>query len=431
MLVKIIYYKVMRHNKKEFFDNGFRRIVTICGCISILISVPVADAKVLKNKTYKENFTLKNGKVLEGGGINKTVIKGDIRVRDSGILRNLTVRDGSITLNSGASLTIENVLIKDAPGTAIETRGKGTLIVRNSSIIDSEGKAFYIQRGKHIIITGTTVRGSGEEAIDIRSHVSGVISGNIVTDNGESGIEVILGGSSLKISQNVLNNNGSSGIAAQYYTSSDKLGITSIVGNTMIGNKNYGLTCKTPSGGHPGDTYWRDSLRLEDNTISGNGAGSIAPRCAVRNVDSAAVKRALERARIKAEEEAARKAEEERRRREIAEQQRILEESENEFAHRIQEVRSLYHDSSQQSPVHVFFIGPNQDILLQLSSQRDDIMQISETVQTLSRQNLEENERVRVDNLSARIESVIAPLDAYIAQQKKHGLWRKIRELFA
>lgn len=393
-----------------------------------------AEAKKLKDKTYKDDYTIDGGEVLEGEGPGKTTIKGNIRVKDSGVLRNLTVDGGQITLGSGASLTIENVVVDDAPGTAIETRGGGSLIVRNSQIINSDGKAFYIQTGKHIVITGSVIRGAGEEGIDIRDGVSGVISGNTIVGNKESGIEVILGAASLQITNNNLSNNGSSGIAAQYYSLEKAIGNVAISGNTLANNSNYGLDCKTPSGGNPGAGYWDASTTFVDNKISGNGEGNIAPRCGVANVDSEAVRiareKAEEEARKKAEEEARRKAEEERRRKEIAEQRRVLDEVEPQVEERINAIKEKKVVIDQQWWVRSYLLGAEQSSVDALRAEYNGLMESLARMDDLKQQELDEAERVRVESVVGRIGVVREPLENYIDEKSRGALFGKIASIF-
>ncbi len=410
-------------------------LVVVFLCTALFFgNADVVSAKMLKAKTYKKNYTLKNGEVLEGAGAGKTTIKGNITVRDKGVLRNLTIKGGQIALRSGASLTVENVTIDRAPGTAIETRGGGTLIVRNSRIINTRGKAFYIQRGKHIIITGTTVRGSGEEGIDIRSGVSGVISGNVVTKNAESGIEVILGNSALKITKNVLSNNGASGIAAQYYTLAKKRGKLTIAGNTIQGNKSYGLVCKTPSGGHPGDTYWRDSMHLEDNVVSGNKFGSFDKRCAVRNINLVAVRKArkvaMEAKRKAAEEAARKKAEAERRRKEIAQQRQVLTAAEAALPEHVAQITQAKRALEETPKVTALFGGFPTERIEALQKEAQQIDALRTTVDELFQQDLEDRDRIRATFLKEQLERLEPALTAYVAQQERFGLRRRVMQLF-
>ncbi len=395
----------------------------------------VAEAKKLKAKTYKKDYTLDDGEVLEGAGTKKTTIKGTIRVRDRGTLRNLTIKGGRVTVLSGASLTIENVVVDDAPGVAIETRGGGTLVVRNSAIVNAGGKAFYIQRGKHIVITGTTVRGAGEEGIDIRSGVSGTITGNTIVNNRESGIEVILGNTSLTIANNTISGNRASGIATQYYSLAQETGDVRITNNKIVGNRNYAIDCKIPSRMSSGkrirDGYWQRSLKVVDNVFARNSAGSIAPLCGrVYNVDSEAVRRAREEARKAAEEKARQAAEAERRAREVDQQRHVLTEAEQAFDEHLVRIKEHKEVVDAYSWVRVVFVGVDQAHVEALRAQRDGLMRIAQTLRELERQQLDEAERKRAAELKARLDTVVTPLDSYIVAKEHAGLWHRITRLW-
>ncbi len=282
--------------------NNYNSIILRKGAVLVvfvlaLIWAPAVEAKKLKAKEYKQDFTVSAGETLSGKGQGKTVIEGTIKMKNGSKLRNLTVKKGRIVVASGANVLIENVTITRASTkNAIVTTGGGTLTVRNSKITKS-GKGMYIQRGKNIVITGNVITGNREEAIDIRSNVSGIISGNVITGNGESAIEVILGKSTLKITNNKLIGNGSSGIAAQFYSLAQSTGAIVVSGNTISRNRNYGIDCKLPSGGSPSANYWRKSIRMERvNTVSANSRGALAPRCG-NLYYQVAVEEAAERAR--------------------------------------------------------------------------------------------------------------------------------------
>ncbi len=406
------------------------RIICVClvtVCFFSVDSINIAEAKKLKAKTYKEDYTIKNGAVLEGVGVGKTIIRGDIRVRDRGILRNLTIKGGNISLQSGASLTIDHVRIEGAHGTAITTRGGGTLVVRNSAIIDTEGKAFYIQKGKHIVITGTTVRGAGEEGIDIRSGVSGVISGNTIVGNAESGIEVILGNASLSITNNIITDNKASGIAAQFYTIAKNIGNVKIAHNTIARNKNYGIVCKKPSGGHSSKMYWRNSLHLTDNKIFNNGSGNITKACkGVYNIDTDAVRKAREEAEQKKREEEQRKIEEARRERERQERARVF----DEMQARIDDCRRVVEMQERESAAHgwfyTFFIGTKSEYIKAVRAQKDKLEDIRKRLETMKDQDLDPTEHARLNALLEKMESTQKTIDAYITEKECSGVYHAI-----
>lgn len=227
--------------------------------------------------TYDEDITVGKGVSLKGKGRDKVEISGKVTMKDGSKLEDLTVSGGGVVVDDGADAKLSDVTVKNA-GTGIITEGRGELKLRDVKV-HSNGKGMYIQQGKDVEIIGSEIRDNGEEGVDIRANVDGVISGNVISGNRESGIEVILGSSELEISNNNIKNNRASGIAAQYYKSAKKLGGLKITGNKINGSKDYGLTCKAPSGGNPGESYWSDSIVLVGNTMSGNKLGTFAPGC--------------------------------------------------------------------------------------------------------------------------------------------------------
>lgn len=227
--------------------------------------------------SYDEDITVGKGVQLKGSGRSDVTIKGKVTMKDGSKLEDLTVSGGGVVLSDGANASLSDVSVKNA-GTGIITKGRGKLKMKDVKV-RGNGKGLYIQRGKDIEIIGCEVTDNGEEGIDIRANVDGVISGNLISGNHESGIEVILGDSELKISNNNIKNNRASGIAAQYYKSAKKLGGLKITGNKINSNKDYGLTCKAPSGGNPGEAYWSESMVLIGNAMSGNKQGAFAPGC--------------------------------------------------------------------------------------------------------------------------------------------------------
>jgi len=244
-------------------------------------------------------------------------------------IEDVEIKGEGIKVRSGASVEIIDVYIRDA-GTGIETVDGGTLTIRDSKI-KKNGKGLYIQKGKDINITSSKISENEEEGIDIRSNVDGVVSGNVIEDNGESGIEIILGKSEMKITNNKIEDNGSSGIATQFYDFQEKIGAISIRGNTISENSNYGIDCKTPSGGNSGDKYWSESMSFVGNSIFENKKGDFAPYCKLSNIkienatkteEEIAAEKAAKAAALEAErkaEEKALAAEEERLAKEKAE----------------------------------------------------------------------------------------------------------------
>ena len=225
---------------------------------------------------YKEDIILKKKTELKGSGKN-TIIQGEIIMNDKTELDNLYVKDEGVVITDGADVFIKNIKITGAE-IGIKTIGGGKLTVRNTEISHGE-KGFYLQYGKNVDIRNCDVSHNKEEAIDIRANVDGIITDNTIESNKESGIEVIAGKSSLIITNNKLKHNNASGIAIQFYKSTKQIGNLKISGNTLVGNRRYGIDCKIPSGGNPMVGYWEKSVEFKYNNISGNDMGNLSKFC--------------------------------------------------------------------------------------------------------------------------------------------------------
>ncbi|MCK4635809.1 MAG: right-handed parallel beta-helix repeat-containing protein [Candidatus Moranbacteria bacterium] len=385
----------------------------------------------VKNGTYKENITLSKNVKIKGESESKTIISGKVTMEDSTTIENLTIKSGGVSVGKGNNVKIDGVTITGA-GTGIETEGSGKLKVLNSNISEN-GKGMYIQKDKDIEIRSSTVSNNGEEGIDIRQNVDGIISGNKIKGNDESGIEVIAGGSELKISGNTLQNNGASGIAIQYYKSADKIGALRVYDNIISSNKNHGITCKNPSGGSPGGSYWTESVDMGANKIFSNKDGEFAPFCkfsddtanaAIKTEDQLKQEKLVEE---KAEQESLKKKEEEENRLILEEEEKAklkeealqTERLELEKQERIErdkekqlKVEDLYLDFLNQdesnnilkkeienrSKIKSFFIGTDYKKLDQLSEQvltyNKKIVEIKELKQQINGEEILAQEQI-------------------------------------
>lgn len=226
----------------------------------------------------KENDDVKIRKGVQviGESPAKATINGDVTMEDGAILKNVTINANliGVTVEKGATATLENVTVKGASGAGIFTKeGGGTLTVRNSRITKN-GKGFYILSGKNIFITGNQTTDNGEEGLDVRKNVSGIISGNTMTRNAESGAEVVLGDSTVTITKNTFVQNKASGLALQYY-SNNKLGKVTVSSNNFTGNSQYGLVCNNPSGGKRPPGFFKNSVELAENSFGVNKKGAM------------------------------------------------------------------------------------------------------------------------------------------------------------
>lgn len=240
------------------------------------------DEIYVKKGAYNESFTIPESVKLYGENRNEVIISGAIEMENKTHLEKVTVQKSNttVTIKKDATAKISNCKIRDYYRIGIDAvAGGGKLTVVNSVIADGDGKGFYIQRGKHILIQNNEIYDNKEEGIDVRSKVDGEIRDNNSHDNGESGIEVIIGSSDVRIVGNKLRNNKASGIASQFYVDHSKKGKIEIKGNDISGNKKYGLDCNMPHGGKPKDSYWKDSIELENNTFKKNKIDSISSVC--------------------------------------------------------------------------------------------------------------------------------------------------------
>lgn len=232
----------------------------------------------LAKGTYKEDVTLKKSTKLVGSSKDGVILEGEVIMQDGSEINKMTVSTGGVEISDGADADIDNVRIKNS-NIGIVTVGGGKLVI-NDSIISGNRKGLYVQYGKTIKITNCKIHSNKEEGIDIRANVSGSVNNNEIYNNGESGIEVILGKSELSIINNEIKKNSSSGIAAQFYSDTDRIGDVNIKNNIITGNSNFGLDCRTPSGGDGRPKgYWEKSMDLSSNRISDNKKKDIASTC--------------------------------------------------------------------------------------------------------------------------------------------------------
>ncbi len=238
----------------------------------------------------KQSVRIPKGVTVIGSGPEKAVISNDIVLADGAILKNVTVSGKviAITLDKGASVTLENVVVTGASDSGIfAPLGGGTLTMRNSRVQNNR-KGIFLLRGKGINLSGTTVQGNKEEGLDMHGGAGGSLVGNVFSKNGEGGVEVIIDGSSLSITNNTFADNASSGVALQSYGGEQGLAKTGkfvLQNNTFRNNGNFGVDCKNPQG--VGGAYFAGSTRATDNTFAANKKGAIAGTCFFANRQTA------------------------------------------------------------------------------------------------------------------------------------------------
>lgn len=242
--------------------------------------------QILFSGKEKDDITIKAGVAVTGVSIDKATIAGDIKMENGSSLTNVTVsgKRTVITIAKGASVTLSNVTVRGGQEMGIYALGGGgTLTVRGSRITNNR-KGFYILPGKNLNLVGNVVMNNKEEGLDVRAAPSGNISGNQFINNGEGGAEIIAGGARLTIANNTFSGNKSSGLAIQSYSGDGKApGSIILKNNSLVNNKQYGLTCGSPSAGGAGIAFYRSTIKATDNVLRGNGSGAIHPECGVVN----------------------------------------------------------------------------------------------------------------------------------------------------
>jgi parallel beta-helix repeat protein len=230
--------------------------------------------------SYDKDIIIPSGVEIQGVG-EKTVIKGLITISNKVNVKNLYIKGKGVVVSEGASVKISKVKISNA-SIGIKTEGDGKLTLTNSTIVHN-GKGLYLRHDTKINLENNKIINNRGEGVDIRTNVDGVIQDNIIDSNKEGGIEAVIGRSDLIISNNSLKHNKASGIALQFYREHNELGNVKISGNTLVGNGNYAIDCKNPSGGHVKDGYWSKSVTFSYNKISSNGKGELSGLCQFKN----------------------------------------------------------------------------------------------------------------------------------------------------
>lgn len=403
----------------------------------------------IEDGDYDENLELKKGTKLFGESEGGVVIAGEIKMKDKTALKDLTVKDANetVVVTADADVEIDNCTITKFNKIGINAlAGGGKLKVVNSKIKDGEGKGFYIERGKEIELIGNEVTGNkGEEGIDIRSKVDGVIRNNFIVGNGESGIEVVVGSSELIIKDNKINKNGSSGIASQFYPDSglSGKGDIKIEDNEIEDNDKYGFDCNRPQGGSPDEDYWRDSIELEGNDISGNGIKAISDYCKfIKAVDEneevdnlindVSTEEKTEEPKLTEEEkdEIERQKELERWRRE-----KLLKETEDLLIKNKElnlTIENQINAIEKVGQVRKFFIGIDEQEIDNLKSNLiKENQQIIETKNLLKEPDWEEERMVAFDKDLREIEEKFKQQQNFLNQQiKSFSVWGWLKSLF-
>ncbi|MBT3356462.1 right-handed parallel beta-helix repeat-containing protein [bacterium] len=236
----------------------------------------------IEDGEYDGGFTIGKSIKLFGKDSDDVEISGTIYMNDDSSIENITVKGGrrGVSVAADADVEIEECVIRDFEKIGVDIApGSGKLVIINSEIKNGSGKGVYVQRGNKIEFIGNEIVENDEEGFDLRSKIKGVIKNNNIYKNGESGIEIIVGEANVIISGNTIKDNKASGIAAQFYEDMDEEGDINVTGNKITGNSSFGVNCKKTQGGTTKESYWRDSIELKGNSLSGNKSGSLYKLC--------------------------------------------------------------------------------------------------------------------------------------------------------
>jgi len=406
----------------------------------------------VRDGKYKESFVLRKGVSLEGEG-DDTIVMGKVKMDDDSSLEDVFVDDGGVEILKNAKVNINNVRIEHSH-IGIVTVGTGKLTVKNCKI-KHNGKGLYLQYGKDVDLQNNIIANNGEEGVDIRANVDGIINGNIIESNKEGGIEVILGKSELKIMNNSIKHNKASGIAVQFYKENSSVGSVTISGNKLVGNGNYGIDCKIPSGGRPMVDYWSKSINFGYNSVSGNGKGSLSAQCKFGGdkVDEATLtkeeieekKQKQEREKkIKQEEMEKQRMEEEKKQKE--EEAKIKEEkirvdlwNKDQIVQEFPEEIKRCHLSENDLKIlkrrgrwKIFFLGPDEEMIKRYEEREKKCAEvISKMENKIGEIETDEVKKDLEDNYLHKLQQQIGVITAEKESYKnKFGLWKWVRGLF-
>lgn len=240
------------------------------------------------NGKYNESVVLEKSVKIFGQSSKKTVISGGnsnftVKMNNDSTLKNIKISGGKkgVLVSKNASVTIASSKVEDTKRVGIEisqSNKNNKAVIKNSQISDNDGKGLYILK-KTVSLENNAINGNKQEGVDIRQGVKGTINKNDIKNNKESGIEVILGNTEIAIKNNDITGNKASGVSTQFYPQYNAAGSIDISQNNITGNNHYGVNCGVPQGGGMTSNYWKESVNLEENTLTKNKQDTYATLC--------------------------------------------------------------------------------------------------------------------------------------------------------
>jgi len=260
----------------------------------------------------------------------------------------------------------------------------------------------------------------------------------------------------LAIKNNSIQHNGASGIAVQFYTSTKNLGNLIIAGNKLVGNNNYGIDCKAPSGGKPQLGYWSGSVNFGYNVINNNNKGRFSKFCqfSKNKKDQATLSAEEIKERMQKKKEEAKKETEElerkdnekvKREKEEAERKKQKEERENDLWDKnkiVQNFKGLEKECylpknnlqslAKKNKWKIFFFGPDEKVIKQYEEKQkkceEVISKMNSEIEKIKTKDIQDDLKQNyLKQLQEANDKIKTEIEKY---KNKFGLWSWVKRIF-
>lgn len=245
------------------------------------------DEVIVSKGTYKERITLPKGVKLSGSGKGKTVLRSSerhddpvVNMKDGSKIWGVTIENGEtgIYVRQDAKVEIIEVEVRENRHEGIliekaERTDKGKASIVNSEIKKNGWSGIYAKSRK-VVITESEIEMNKRNGIMLESGVRAWIDDNKVTDNIGSGLVANLDGADITVaSKNSFGKNGREGIEVSSFGSAGSMIVKK---SRLADNGHYGIARISKAANIP-VSRWSGLVIQNDNTIMGNGMGTISP----------------------------------------------------------------------------------------------------------------------------------------------------------
>ena len=190
------------------------------------------------------------GSVVATGGNAINIATPGVKVS----LRNLVIvpfvgggGTNGINMTAGASLTVENCLIANLPGTGITVNAAASVLVTDSTIRGNAAEGLYVLNGARATVTRATISGNGNAGVFVVGNSATTTTADIATSTVSANKHGIVSYSNI------------AGAAVK----------VSVRDSQAVGNSNNGMTAQSNGGGSA-------TLSVSGNVISNNGIGVVS-----------------------------------------------------------------------------------------------------------------------------------------------------------